>query len=84
VTAGTVGMYLVVFFMPTYMIRVLKMPPSLSLLSGCATGVTMLIASLVSGRLADRLTRRKPLVMASVLFNIVTVIPAFWLMTRFP
>lgn len=84
VTAGTVGMYLVVFFMPTYMIRVLKMPPSLSLLSGCATGVTMLIASLVSGRLADRLTHRKPLVMAALVFNLLAVVPAFWLMTRFP
>ncbi len=84
VTAGTVGMYLVVFFMPTYMIRVLKMPPSLSLLSGCATGITMLIASLVSGRLADRLTRRKPLVMAALVFNLLAVVPAFWLMTRFP
>ncbi|WP_322014256.1 MFS transporter [Paraburkholderia sp. J12] len=84
VTAGTVGMYLVVFFMPTYMIRVLKMPPSLSLLSGCATGLTMLVASLVSGRLADRLARRKPLVLASLFFNIVVVVPAFWLMTRYP
>lgn len=84
VTAGTVGMYLVVFFMPTYMIRVLKMPPSLSLLSGCATGITMLIASLLSGRLADRLTRRKPLVMAALVFNLLAVVPAFWLMTRFP
>ncbi len=84
VTAGTVGMYLVVFFMPTYMIRVLKMPPSLSLLSGCATGITMLIASLVSGRLADRLSRRKPLVMGALVFNLLAVVPAFWLMTRFP
>jgi MFS transporter, MHS family, proline/betaine transporter len=84
VTAGTVGMYLVVFFMPTYMIRVLKMPPSLSLLSGCATGLTMLVASLVSGRLADRLARRKPLVIGALLFNIVAVVPAFWMMTRFP
>jgi MFS transporter, MHS family, proline/betaine transporter len=84
VTAGTVSMYLVVFFMPTYMIRVLKMPPSLSLLSGCATGITMLVASLVSGRLADRLARRKPLVMAALVFNIAFAVPAFWLMTRFP
>ncbi|WP_321946483.1 MFS transporter [Paraburkholderia sp. J10-1] len=84
ITAGTVGMYLVVFFMPTYMIRVLKMPPSLSLLSGCATGFTMLVASLVSGRLADRLARRKRLVMGALLFNIVAIVPAFWLMTRMP
>jgi MFS family permease len=84
VTAGTVGMYLVVFFMPTYMIRVLKMPPSLSLLSGCATGLTMLVASLVSGRLADRIARRKPLVIGALLFNVLAVVPAFWLMTRMP
>ncbi|CAD6528064.1 Proline/betaine transporter [Paraburkholderia hiiakae] len=84
ITAGTVGMYLVVFFMPTYMIRVLKMPPSLSLLSGCATGFTMLVASLVSGRLADRLARRKRLVLGALLFNIVAIVPAFWLMTRIP
>ncbi|WP_028206336.1 MFS transporter [Paraburkholderia nodosa] len=84
ITAGTVGMYLVVFFMPTYMIRVLKMPPSLSLLSGCATGFTMLVASLVSGRLADRLARRKRLVLGALLFNIVAIVPAFWLMTRMP
>ncbi|MEM5404060.1 MULTISPECIES: MFS transporter [Paraburkholderia] len=84
ITAGTVGMYLVVFFMPTYMIRVLKMPPSLSLLSGCATGFTMLLASLVSGRLADRLARRKRLVLGALLFNIVAIVPAFWLMTRMP
>ncbi|MBN3857155.1 MULTISPECIES: MFS transporter [unclassified Paraburkholderia] len=84
VTAGTVGMYLVVFFMPTYMIRVLKMPPSLSLLSGCATGITMLIASLVSGRLADRLAQRKPLVMGAIVFNLLAVVPAFWLMAHYP
>jgi MFS transporter, MHS family, proline/betaine transporter len=84
VTAGTVGMYLVVFFMPTYMIRVLKMPPSLSLLAGCATGLTMLVASLVSGRLADRFARRKPIVLAAIVFNIAFVVPAFWLMTHFP
>ncbi|MCP3710284.1 MFS transporter [Paraburkholderia sp. CNPSo 3274] len=84
ITAGTVGMYLVVFFMPTYMIRVLKMPPSLSLLSGCATGFTMLVASLVSGRLADRLARRKRLVLGALLFNVVAIVPAFWLMTRMP
>ncbi|PYE27870.1 putative MFS family arabinose efflux permease [Paraburkholderia silvatlantica] len=84
ITAGTVGMYLVVFFMPTYMIRVLRMPPSLSLLSGCATGFTMLVASLVSGRLADRLARRKRLVLGALLFNIVAIVPAFWLMTRMP
>lgn len=83
-TAGTATMYLVVFFMPTYMIRVLHLPPSLSLLSGCVTGLTLLVVSLVAGRLADRLPRRKPLVIGSLVFSLVAVYPAFWLITQFP
>nr|WP_315595176.1 MFS transporter [uncultured Cupriavidus sp.] len=83
-TAGTATMYLVVFFMPTYMIRVLHMPTSLSYLSGCVTGVTLLVVSLIAGKLADRLTYRKPLVAGSLLFSLVAVYPAFWLMNTYP
>lgn len=83
-TAGTATMYLVVFFMPTYMIRVLKMPPSLSLLSGCVTGITLFVVSLVAGRLADRLERRKPLAIGSLLFSLVAVGPVFWLISHHP
>jgi len=83
-TAGTATMYLVVFFMPTYMIRVLNMPASLSFLSGCVTGVTLLVVSLVAGRLADRLTYRKPLVVGSLVFSALAVYPAFWMMNTYP
>jgi MHS family proline/betaine transporter-like MFS transporter len=83
-TAGTATMYLVVFFMPTYMIRVLHMPPSLSLLSGCVTGITLFVVSLAAGRLADRLPNRKPLVVASLLFSVVAVVPVFWLISHYP
>ena len=83
-TAGTATMYLVVFFMPTYMIRVLKMPPSLSFLSGCVTGLTLTVVSLIAGRLADRLTNRKPLVVASLVFSMLAVYPAFWLINAHP
>ncbi|MGJ7526214.1 MFS transporter [Variovorax sp. GB1P17] len=83
-TAGTATMYLVVFFMPTYMIRVLHMPPSLSLLSGCVTGITLFVVSLVAGRLADRLPNRKPLVIGSLLFSVIAVYPVFWLISHYP
>jgi hypothetical protein len=83
-TAGTATMYLVVFFMPTYMIRMLHMPPSLSLLSGCVTGFSLLVVSLVAGVLADRLPRRKPLVIGSPLFSVIVVLPSFWLMSHYP
>lgn len=83
-TAGTAAMYLVVFFMPTYMIRVLHMPPSLSLLSGCATGITMFAVALLAGRLADRLPNRKPLVIGSLALGVLAVYPAFWLINHYP
>jgi len=83
-TAGTATMYLVVFFMPTYMIRVLHMPPSLSFLSGCVTGLTLTVVSLIAGRLADRLERRKTLVVVSLVFSMVAVYPAFWLINAYP
>lgn len=83
-TAGTATMYLVVFFMPTYMIRVLHMPPSLSLLSGCVTGITLFVVSLAAGRLADRMPNRKPLVIGSLLFSVVAVVPVFWLISHYP
>jgi MFS family permease len=84
VPASTVTMYLVVYYMPTYMIRVLKMPPSLSFLSGCATGLTLLVVALISGRLADRLVRRKTLVVVSLVISMLAIYPAFWLMNAYP
>lgn len=83
-TAGTATMYLVVFFMPTYMIRVLHMPASLSFLSGCVTGLTLTAVSLFAGRLADLLTARKPLVVASLVLSMLAVYPAFWLINAYP
>jgi MFS transporter, MHS family, proline/betaine transporter len=83
-TAGTATMYLVVFFMPTYMIRLLHLPPSLSLLSGCATGITMFAVSLLAGRMADGLPNRKPLVVGSLVLSVLVVYPAFWLINHTP
>ena len=84
IVAATVGMYLVVFFMPTYMVRVLHLPPSLSLIAGCVSGATMMIMCLVSGRIADRWVSRKPIAVASALLTTVLVYPAFWAMSTYP
>ncbi len=84
ITAGTVAMYLVVFYMPTYMIRVLHMPSSLSLLSGCVAGATMIVFSLLAGRIADRLVRRKPIALAALVATTVLIYPAFWLINTYP
>ncbi|MDE1184816.1 MFS transporter [Paraburkholderia sp.] len=84
IVAGTVGMYLIVFFMPTYLVRVLHLPTSLSLMAGCVSGGTMFVMSLVSGRLADRIVARKPIALTSVALTALLVYPAFWLINAYP
>jgi MFS family permease len=84
IVAGTVGMYLVVFFMPTYLVRVLHLSTSLSLMAGCVSGATMTVMCLVSGLIADRTVSRKPIALASVVLTTLLIYPAFWAMNMHP
>jgi MHS family proline/betaine transporter-like MFS transporter len=79
---GTASMYIVVFYMPTYLIRVLHMPPSTAFLSGCVAGAVLLIGSPLAGLLSDRLPRRKPLVVGATVLGAVLIYPAFWLLNH--
>ncbi|GAB7545159.1 MFS transporter [Cupriavidus sp. 8B] len=83
ILGGTATMYVVVFFMPSYLVKVMHMPPATSMLSGCAAGATLLLAPL-AGRLVDRLTRRKPLLVAVNLVSLAAVWPAFTLVQQQP
>jgi MHS family proline/betaine transporter-like MFS transporter len=84
IVAGTVGMYLIVFFMPTYLVRVLHLPTSLSLMAGCVSGATMTVMCLVSGLIADRTVSRKPVALASVVLTTLLIYPAIWAMNTYP
>ncbi|CAD6546396.1 MFS transporter [Paraburkholderia metrosideri] len=84
IVAATVGMYLVVFFMPTYLVRVLHLPTSLSLMAGCVSGATMAVMCLVSGLIADRTVARKPIALASVVLTTLLIYPAIWTMNMYP
>jgi MFS family permease len=84
IVAGTVGMYLVVFFMPTYLVRVLHLPTSLSLMAGCVSGATMTVMCLVSGLIADRTVSRKPIALASVALTTLLIYPVIWAMNMHP
>jgi MFS family permease len=84
IVAGTVGMYLVVFFMPTYLVRVLHLPTSLSLMAGCVSGATMTFMCILSGLIADRTVSRKPIALASVVLTTLLIYPAIWAMNMYP
>lgn len=82
IVGGTASMYIVVFYMPTYLIHVLHMPPGTAFLSGCVAGAVLLVGSPLAGLLSDRLPRRKPLVAGSTMLGGVLIYPAFWLLNH--
>jgi MFS family permease len=80
--SGTVGSY-VLTYMTTYSLQTLRMP------AGVAFGVTVVTSAFavvfepVSGALSDRFGR-KPIVLLGYGLTLVSVIPIFWAINRFP
>jgi MHS family proline/betaine transporter-like MFS transporter len=79
---GTVSMYIIVFYMPSYLTRVMHMPPTTGFLSATLSSLLMLVIAPLSGLLADKLKRRKPLVLFTTGCNALLVYPAFVLLTH--
>lgn len=76
---STVPTYVIVYYMPSYLTRVMHMPPTTGYLSATLSALLLLIISPLSGLLADRLTRRKPLVLFTSGCTMLLVLPAFQL-----
>ncbi|MFM0186424.1 MFS transporter [Paraburkholderia nemoris] len=72
----TVATYVLMYYIPTYSIQYLKMPPKLSMLVSIGAACVSLLMCPIWGALSDRMGRRKPL--------IALLYPAFWLMNQFP
>ncbi|MDF3838014.1 MFS transporter [Cupriavidus basilensis] len=83
-TGSTSSMYIMVFYMPTYLVSALHMPPVTAFLAACMAGLAMLVAAPLFGRLADRLPRRKPLLFAGGLASTALVYPNFLLLSSGP
>ena len=80
---GTVANYIVVFYIPTYAIRVLGMSMKVAMLAGVAAGVITFASAPFFGAWSDR-WGRKPLIFWSRLAIIVLIYPAFWLLHGSP
>ena len=80
-TGSTSGMYITVFYMPTYLIQSIHMPPVTAFLAACMAGLAMLVMSPIFGRLADRLPTRKPIIVVAVLASLAWCYPNFLLLT---
>jgi MFS family permease len=79
---GTIGSY-VLTYMTTYSLQTLHMP------AGVAFGVTVVTSAFavafqpVSGALSDRFGRR-PIILCGYGLTLVSVLPVFWAINRFP
>ncbi|MGT2509573.1 MFS transporter [Cupriavidus basilensis] len=61
----TVCIYVLLFYMPTYAVKTLKMPQSMSFIAGVVGGLIITVLSPFVGALSDRVGRKKILVMSS-------------------
>ncbi|TDN57985.1 MFS transporter [Paraburkholderia sp. BL10I2N1] len=78
----TIPVYAVVYYMPSYVTRVMHMPALTGFLASTSSALLLVIIPPLAGRLVDRLPRRKPLVLFSSGCTALLVYPAFLLITR--
>lgn len=79
VAGGTVAAYVITFYMPTYAVRELGLPPTVALFGAVITGVISFALAPFVGRLCDRIGRKHPILWSRLLMATL-VYPAFlWL-----
>ncbi|CAE6800634.1 MFS transporter [Paraburkholderia haematera] len=84
VIGGTSSMYVIVFFLPSFLTMTIGMPAAVSLLAGCTAGLVLLIGSPFAGRLADRMPRRKTLLYGVSVVSLAVLLPAFYAIKTWP
>jgi MHS family proline/betaine transporter-like MFS transporter len=80
-TGATASMYILIFYMPTYLIHSLHMPPVTAFLTACVAGATMLVMSPLFGLIADRLPTRKPMLYVASAVSLSCTYPGFVLLS---
>lgn len=80
---GSVSVYITAFFLPNHAVRTLHLSPTASVISGVVSSLTLFIAAPIAGRLADRFTRKRVLVISRVIL-LASVYPAFLLLSAQP
>jgi len=79
----TVGFYIVLTYMPTFMVQQLKLPASQSLLAASLGQLLLAVLIPFAGALSDRIGRR-PLLIFACAFFVIGIIPAFKIIVAVP
>jgi MHS family proline/betaine transporter-like MFS transporter len=78
----TIPVYAIVYYMPSYVTRVMHMPAITGFQASALSALLLVVIPPLSGRLVDRLPRRKPLALLSSGCTALLVYPVFLLITR--
>lgn len=84
VAGRAVPAYTVSYFMPTYLTHVMHLPAMVGFLASAVSAIVLMLAAPLSGLLADRLQRRKPLLLVASGVTTLLVYPVFHFITRTP
>lgn len=83
VAGGTVAAYVVTFYMPTYAVRELGLPPTVALFGAVLTGVLSFALAPLVGRLCDKVGRKGPIVWSRLVMALL-IYPGFLWLTSSP
>ncbi|MEM5310807.1 MFS transporter [Paraburkholderia sp. JHI869] len=78
----TIPVYAIVYFMPSYAIRVMHMPAVTGFMASASSALLLVIIPPLAGRLMDRLRRRKPLALVASGCSALLVYPVFLMLSR--
>lgn len=81
---GTSSMYVMVFYLPSWLTSVAHLSGVAALLPSGVAGLILTFASPLGGKLTDRLKRRKPMLYLTGVAGVLLLYPAFALMLRIP
>jgi MHS family proline/betaine transporter-like MFS transporter len=82
--SGTSMTYVVIFFMPSYLGKILGMGLATSFMSGCVAGAAMAIVSPLAGLLTDKLGQRQRLLKVTMVCGLLATYPTFALLNSHP
>lgn len=77
VMKGTTTFYIIIYYMPAYMVNTLHMPASTSWWVSLTAAALTLVVPFFGGKLADRLPQRKPILIACALGSFALIWPIF-------
>lgn len=80
--SGTIGMYLFIFYMPSYLITTLHYPQSSALAIACAASACLAIVSPLAATYADRYGLRKKLLAWTISLPVVAAWPGLYLLSH--